>query len=71
MIVLNHFEFDKESRRLLTDIHMFDVLRSDRSISDNGLEARVPFLDKKFVDYVMSNPKWNVSLQTHKVMHIP
>ena len=23
------------------------------------------------VDYVMGNPKWNVSLQTHKVMHIP
>jgi len=23
------------------------------------------------VDYVMANPKWNVSLQTHKVMHIP
>ena len=31
--------FDQECRRLLKDIHMFDVLRSDRSISSNGLEA--------------------------------
>lgn len=42
-------EFEAESERLLTDIHMFDVLRSDRSISSHGLEARTPFLDKQFV----------------------
>jgi asparagine synthase (glutamine-hydrolysing) len=35
---------------------MFDVLRSDRSISSNGLEARTPFLDKAFVDFYMSIP---------------
>jgi asparagine synthase (glutamine-hydrolysing) len=43
-----------ELQRLLQDIHLFDVLRSDRSISSNGLEARVPFLDKDFVEYYMS-----------------
>jgi asparagine synthase (glutamine-hydrolysing) len=42
-------EFEAESERLLKDIHMFDVLRSDRSISSHGLEARTPFLDKQFV----------------------
>jgi asparagine synthase (glutamine-hydrolysing) len=41
--------FDAESARLLQDIHYFDVLRSDRSISSHGLEARTPFLDKQFV----------------------
>jgi asparagine synthase (glutamine-hydrolysing) len=41
--------FEAESSRLLEDIHMFDVLRSDRSISSHGLEPRTPFLDKQFV----------------------
>jgi asparagine synthase (glutamine-hydrolysing) len=41
--------FEAESGRLLEDIHMFDVLRSDRCISSHGLEARTPFLDKQFV----------------------
>jgi asparagine synthase (glutamine-hydrolysing) len=41
--------FEAETERLLQDIHMFDVLRSDRSISSHGLEARTPFLDKQFV----------------------
>jgi asparagine synthase (glutamine-hydrolysing) len=41
--------FEAESGRLLEDIHVFDVLRSDRSISSHGLEPRTPFLDKQFV----------------------
>lgn len=41
--------FEAESSRLLEDIHLYDVLRSDRSISSHGLEARTPFLDKQFV----------------------
>ncbi|KAG9397157.1 hypothetical protein J8273_1066 [Carpediemonas membranifera] len=41
--------FDAECRRLLGDIHFFDVLRSDRTIASQGLEARTPFLDKEFV----------------------
>lgn len=51
-------EFDKETRRLLKDIHMFDVLRSDKSISSNGLEPRTPFLDRTFVNYVLSIPAY-------------
>lgn len=46
--------FHAETARLLEDIHTFDVLRSDRSISSNGLEARTPFLDKQFVAVVRS-----------------
>jgi len=39
-----------ERDKLLEQIHMFDGLRVDRNISYHGLEARVPFLDKEFVD---------------------
>ena len=48
--------FEAESDRLLRDIHTFDVLRSDRSISSHGLEARTPFLDKQFVAVAKSIP---------------
>jgi asparagine synthase (glutamine-hydrolysing) len=49
-------EFEAESGRLLKDIHSFDVLRSDRSMADHGLEARTPFLDKQFVNVWRSIP---------------
>ena len=45
----NELEFDGECRRLLKEIHCFDVLRSDKSISSHGLEPRTPYLDKDFV----------------------
>lgn len=47
-------EFDRETRRLLKDIHMFDVLRCDKSISSNGLEPRTSFLDRNFVNTILS-----------------
>ena len=49
-------DFDKECKRLLNNIHTFDVLRSDRCISSHGLEPRTPFLDKTFVNYYLSIP---------------
>lgn len=51
-------EFDKETRRLLKDIHLFDVLRSDKSISSHGLEPRTPFLDRSFVNFMLSLPAY-------------
>lgn len=55
-------EFHLECVRRLHFIHYFDVLRSDRGISSNGLEARVPFLDEEFVDlYLRVDPKLRVS----------
>ena len=51
-------EFDKEIRRLLKDIYLFDVLRSDKSISSNGLEPRTPFLDISFVNFILSIPTY-------------
>jgi asparagine synthase (glutamine-hydrolysing) len=50
----NNYQFDIETRRLLQNIHFFDVLRSDKCISSHGLEPRTPFLDKTFVNYVLS-----------------
>lgn len=46
--------FQKESEKRIREIHMYDVLRADRCISANSLEARVPFGDLDFVRYVMS-----------------
>lgn len=45
----NQCAYEEEVTRLLDEIHMFDVLRSDRCISSHGLEPRTPFLDKQFV----------------------
>jgi asparagine synthase (glutamine-hydrolysing) len=47
-------EFDKECVRLLNHIQYFDVLRSDKCISSHGLEARTPYLDRKFVEAYLS-----------------
>ena len=47
-------EFQKEAEKRIREIHMYDVLRADRCISVNSLEARVPFGDLDFVSYVMS-----------------
>lgn len=40
-----------ETQRLLHWIHYYDVLRADRGISSNGLEARVPFLSHDFINF--------------------
>jgi asparagine synthase (glutamine-hydrolysing) len=50
----NAEEFQKESQKRIRELHMYDVLRADRCISSNSLEARVPFGDLDFVKYVMS-----------------
>jgi asparagine synthase (glutamine-hydrolysing) len=47
-------EFQLEAQKRLRELHMYDVLRADRCISVNSLEARVPFGDLDFVDYVMA-----------------
>ena len=45
--------FQAESKKRIDELHMYDVLRADRCISVNSLEARVPFGDTEFVQYVM------------------
>lgn len=56
-------EFQKESEKRIKEIYMYDVLRADRSISSNSIEARVPFGDLKFVDYVIGiNPEKKMNI---------
>ena len=50
--------FQMEAQKRIHELHMYDVLRADRCISVNSLEARVPFGDLDFVKYVMAiDPK--------------
>ena len=49
--------FQKEAAKRVREIHMYDVLRADRTLAAHSLEARVPFADLDFASYVMSiNP---------------
>ena len=50
--------FGGENVRMVRDVRYFDLLRSDKSISGAGLEARVPFADKTFLEFIMSLPPW-------------
>jgi asparagine synthase (glutamine-hydrolysing) len=60
--------FQEEALRLLKDIHYFDMLRGDRSISSAGLEARVPFADLSFIKYYMGiDPKQRMFDGNHKI----
>jgi len=45
--------FQQEAQKRVRELHMYDVLRADRCISVNSLEARVPFGDLDFTKYVM------------------
>ena len=49
----NEIAFQKEAQKRIRELHMYDVLRADRCISVNSMEARVPFGDLDFVKYVM------------------
>ena len=55
-------EFQEETHRRVRLLHQFDVLRCDRTTATHGLEVRVPFLDKEFINYVLSlNPALKIS----------
>ena len=48
----DYFEFHRETIKLVSNLHLYDVLRADRCTSGNSLELREPFLDKDLVNYV-------------------
>lgn len=55
-------EFHKETVRKLDLLHMYDCLRVNKSLASWGIEGRVPFLDKEFLDFAMRlNPKDKMS----------
>ncbi len=50
----NAQEFHEETVRKLSKLHMYDCLRANKSLAAWGIEGRVPFLDKEFMDVAMS-----------------
>lgn len=62
----NPEEFQKEAAKRVQELYMYDVLRADRCIAANSLEARVPFSDTDFVEYVMGiDPKMKMNSYGH------
>jgi asparagine synthase (glutamine-hydrolysing) len=54
----NAEEFHKESLRKVDKLHLYDCNRANKSLASWGVEGRVPFLDKEFMDVAMRlNPK--------------
>ena len=63
----NEEEFQDECIRLMKDLCYYDNLRCDKSTAGAGLEVRVPFLDKEFLNYYMSiQPKMKMP-NTHNI----
>ncbi|MFQ6640811.1 hypothetical protein Gotur_015733 [Gossypium turneri] len=57
----NKKEFHEETCRKIKALHLYDCLRANKSTSAWGLEARVPFLDKEFINIAMSiDPEWKM-----------
>jgi asparagine synthase (glutamine-hydrolysing) len=54
----NAEEFHKECVRKVSRLHLYDCLRANKSLASWGVEGRVPFLDKEFIDVAMRfNPE--------------
>ena len=61
----NSKEFHEETIRKLKDLHLYDCLRANKSMAAWGIEARVPFLDKEFLEVAMKiDPK--IKMINHK-----
>ena len=58
--------FEQESQKRVRELYAYDVLRADRCIADNSLEARVPFGDLDFASYVLSiDPELKLNKSGH------
>lgn len=57
----NKEEFHQETCRKIKSLHLYDCLRANKSTSAWGVEARVPFLDKEFINLAMNiDPEWKM-----------
>ena len=67
----NAREFHEETVRKLNKLHMFDCARANKAMSAWGVEARVPFLDKEFIDVAMTqNPDAKMITKDRMEKHI-
>ena len=63
----NKKEFHDENIRKLKDLYKYDLLRANKSLAAWGIEGRVPFLDKDFVEYAMAiDPECKMINEEHK-----
>lgn len=63
----NKKEFHQETVRKIQDLYKYDLLRANKTTAHWGIEARVPFLDRDFVEYVMSvDPECKVVNAEHQ-----
>lgn len=61
-------QFHEETVRKLLKLHLYDCLRANKSLSAWGVEGRVPFLDKEFIDIAMRfNPEKKMSGKNGKI----
>ena len=59
-------DFHDETVRKLSKLYMYDCLRANKSLSAWGVEGRVPFLDKEFLDVAMrTNPEAKMCTPSH------
>ncbi|KAF8411472.1 hypothetical protein HHK36_004023 [Tetracentron sinense] len=57
----NKEEFHQETCQKIKALHLYDCLRANKSTSAWGVEARVPFLDKAFINIAMDmDPEWKM-----------
>ncbi|KAG8076290.1 hypothetical protein GUJ93_ZPchr0006g45468 [Zizania palustris] len=57
----NKKEFHEETCRKIKSLHLYDCLRANKATSAWGVEARVPFLDKNFINVAMDiDPEWKM-----------
>lgn len=62
----NKKEFHEETVRKIQDLYKYDLLRANKTTANWGVEARVPFLDKDFVEYIMNiDPECKVINKEH------
>lgn len=52
----NKIEFQKETVKLVSQVHLFDCLRANKTCMANSIEPRVPFTDPSFVKYILRIP---------------
>jgi asparagine synthase (glutamine-hydrolysing) len=53
---LDDKNFIKETTRMLDELYLYDLLRTDRTTAAHSLEVRIPFADKTLINYIMSLP---------------
>lgn len=59
-------EFHEETVRKISKLHLYDCLRANKSLCAWGVEGRVPFLDKEFMDVAMRiNPEYKMAKDGH------